>query len=277
MGRRVEEDSGVDTRRLATLARGLARQPVGRRWWPYRDPFALALSAVLTQQTRWEAAAAGVERLRERGLLDPRALALAPPGRVEDAVRPTGFFRRKAGAIQGIARRVEEAHGGDIRRALRGPIAAARAELLGWPGVGPETADAILLFAGRRPAFVVDAYTRRLMTRYGALAHGGAGAPYGRLQAAWAAAVEPRAARYAHLHAAIVELCKSHCRRIPRCGTCPLRGGCERVGAALAADGSAPLGGVGVERAAPPRRLGPRARRKRARTPPRGTQVSGHP
>lgn len=268
MGRRVEEDSGVDARRLATLARGLARRPVSHRWWPYRDPFVLALSAVLTQRTRWEAAAAGVERLRERGLLDPHALARAPPARVEDAVRPTGFFRQKARAVQGISRRVVQAHAGDIRRALSGPLAATRAELLRWPGVGLETADAILLFAGRRRAFVVDAYTRRLMTRYGAL-RPGAEAPYGRLQAAWEASLPPRAAHYAHLHAAIVELCKSHCRRTPRCRTCPLRGGCLRVGVAPYAGGRPPAARVGQGSHAPACRPRTRGAGKREAPSPR--------
>ncbi len=229
MGKRVEEDFGVDPRRLATLARRLARVPVGPRWWPYDDPFTIAVSAVLTQQTRWEAAAAGVERLRERGLLNPRGLAAAPQRPVEQALRATGFYRQKARAVREIARRVEQAHGGDIGRALSGPLADVRAEVLGWPGVGPETADAILLFAGRRPVFVIDAYTRRVMARWGAVAPG-ATPTYGALQGAWHAAVPASPVRYARLHAAIVELAKTTCRRTPVCAACPLRAGCRRQG-----------------------------------------------
>lgn len=233
MGGRVEEDFGVDQRRLARLAGRLERQAVGRGWWPYRDPFTIALSAVLTQQTRWESAAAGIERLRERGLLDPARLAVADRRTVESALRVTGFYRQKARSVRGIARRVVERHGADMARALEGPLPAAREELLGWPGVGPETADAILLFAGRRPVFVVDTYTRRLMERFGAL-RAGSRPPYDAVQGAWHASVPPAASRYAKLHAAIVDLSKSHCRRKPVCGPCPLRPGCAHGSAAVA-------------------------------------------
>lgn len=239
MARRVEEDFGVDARRLAILARRLAARPVGAGWWPFDDPFTIALSAVLTQQTRWEAAAAGVERLRERGLLDPHRLAAADRRTVEAALRVTGFYRQKAKAVRGIARRLNERYGGAMDRALSGPLKEARQELLEWPGVGPETADAILLFAGRRPVFVVDAYTRRLMARYGALRAGAGRPPYAAVQRAWHEAVPPDAARYAKLHAAIVDLSKSHCRKTPVCAPCPLREGCAH-GRAAARRGQGP-------------------------------------
>jgi endonuclease III-like uncharacterized protein len=257
---------------LVTL---LDRVPVEPGWWPLEDPFAIAASAVLTQRTRWESAHGAVERLGAAGLLAPRALARADPRTVEQLVRGTGFYRQKARALQGMARRIVERHGADTARALRGPLAATRSELLEWPGVGPETADAVLLFAGGRPVFVVDAYTRRVMARFGAL-RAGADPPYGAVQEAWhrvaggARRANPRggdgqtraggpranprgrdgqtraggaarqaqsadpaerdAARYARLHAAIVELAKAHCRPKPVCTGCPLRRACPRHG-----------------------------------------------
>jgi endonuclease-3 related protein len=147
---------------------------------------------------------------------------------VEQLLRPTGFFRQKARAVRGIARLVVERHGGSLKAPLRWPTGRLRKELLSWPGVGPETADAILLYVARRPVFVVDAYARRLMVRYGA-ASPTAKHSYAAVHRAWQGVVPSTARAHARLHGAIVDLCKSHCRTRPRCGDCPLSPGCRRA------------------------------------------------
>lgn len=229
MAWRVEEDSGVDGARLRQLAECLLEVAPRGRWWPYDDPFEIALSAVLTQRTRWQGAARAMENLREAGLLTPRSLAGAPRGRVERALRPSGFYRQKARAVQAIAARVCEGFEGRFEQVLRLPTPALRREVLTWPGVGDETAEAILLFAASRPAFVVDAYTMRLMRRFGALERA-AKPTSAAVGAAWLRSLGGRPAASKAAHAAIVELCKSHCTPVPDCANCPLRAPCPKTG-----------------------------------------------
>lgn len=231
MARRVEEDSGIDGPRLRLLAKRLSAIAPRGRWWPYDEPFEIALSAVLTQRTRWQGAAQAMENLRAEGLLTPPALASAPRATVERALRPAGFYRQKARSLQGIATRICGGFGGRFERVLELPTPQLRAEILSWTGVGEETADAILLFAAGRPAFVVDAYAVRLMRRFGAVREG-ALPPPAAVRDAWMRTLGNRPGASKAAHAAIVELCKSHCTREPACGTCPVRVPCPKVGVA---------------------------------------------
>lgn len=229
MGPRVEEDSGIDGRRLRLLARSLGKVAPTGTWWPYSDPFEVAVSAVLTQRARWEGAARAMAALRDAGLLTPKALAAAPLEDLERCLQPAGFYRQKARALKGIASRLCDAYGGRWQSLLALDTPALRRELLGWRGVGEETADAILLYAADRQAFVIDAYTRRLMGRFGALKRG-ARPSYRRLSEAWTRAgfAEPANAR--RIHASIVDFSKSTCAARPKCGGCPLERGCLKVG-----------------------------------------------
>jgi endonuclease-3 related protein len=229
MASRVEEDSGIDGRRLKMLARRLARGGPGRRWWPYSDPFELAVSAVLTQQTRWSAVERAMEALRREGLLTPAKLARASPRDVERLVRPTGFYRQKARAIQGISRILVDRFQGRIEGALALPTDDLRREVLSWPGVGEETADAILLYGAARPRFVVDAYTYRLMERFG-VTRGSERPSYAATSAAWALATAGGLAGFQAAHGAIVDVCKTNCMRQPECRSCRLDAVCPKIG-----------------------------------------------
>jgi endonuclease-3 related protein len=231
MGKRVEEDSGIDVARLRALARGLEREAPGDEWWPHRDPFEIAVSAVLTQRARWEGALRAMENLRRAGLLTPRAMAGAPLRKVAACVRTAGFYRQKAAALQAMGRRLSDAYGGRMEDLFELRTPALRRELLSWRGVGEETADAILLFAAGRPAFVVDAYAMRLMRRYGAV-EPRADPSYHQVAQAWRAAGVATVPAARAVHAAAVDLCKSHCRVRPSCRRCPLTGSCRKVGVA---------------------------------------------
>lgn len=211
------------------LARRLAAGGPGRRWWPYSDPFELAVSAVLTQQTRWSAVESAMDALRREGLLTPAALAYASPRTAQRLVRPTGFYRQKALAIQGIARILVDRFQGRIEEAFALPTEELRREVLSWPGVGEETADAILLYGAERARFVVDAYTYRLMERFGAT-KGTKRPSYGATSAAWARATAGGPRRFQAAHGAIVDLCKVHCMRKPQCRSCPLDSACPKMG-----------------------------------------------
>lgn len=211
------------------LARRLAAGGPGRRWWPYSDPFELAVSAVLTQQTRWSAVESAMEALGREGLLTPAGLARAAPGTVERLVRPTGFYRQKARAIQAMARTLVERFGGRIETAFELPTDDLRREVLSWPGVGEETADAILLYGAERPVFVVDAYTRRLMDRFGATS-GRKRPSYAAISRAWSSVTPGGAPGFQAIHAAIVDHSKGTCTTTPVCGRCPLADSCAQRG-----------------------------------------------
>jgi endonuclease-3 related protein len=156
-------------------------------WWPIVSDtplFEILIGAVLVQQTRWETVEAAVVRLRDAGLLSPAALAAADTAELAALIRPCAFHGQKAPGLQAIARHILDRHAGDIARLLDQERQALRAELLALPRIGRETADAIMLYGGGHPVFIVDAYTRRLFGRLG-LAPGFdfARAPYDAVQA----------------------------------------------------------------------------------------------
>ena len=228
MGKRVEEDSGIDGARLRALAAAVRPLAPEGRWWPYDDPFEVAVSAILTQRARWEGAQRAMDNLRAANLLTPGALAAAPAASVEACVRTAGFYRQKAKALRGIAGRICTQFSGRMDNVLALATDELRRELLSWRGVGEETADAILVFAAGRPAFVVDAYAIRLMRRFGALPPG-ATPSYGAVSSAWRAAGARTVGDAQALHAAVVDLSKTVCAAEPACARCPLEGACARA------------------------------------------------
>ena len=202
-------------------------------WWPAREPFEMMAGALLTQRTTWRNAERAIASLRREGVLSPGALALAPVSRLEALVRPAGTFRTKAARLKALARWYVDAGGRDAL--VERSTARLRSELLALPGIGPETADDILVYVFARPVFVVDAYARRILSRYG-WAQGDE--PYERLSDAAVRAVGADAARLGELHALLVEHGKRHCRPTPRCTGCPLAAECG-VGRRLAGNASA--------------------------------------
>lgn len=232
MGGRVEEDSGIDKGRLRVLARGLEGAAPTGKWWPYEDPFEVVVSAVLTQRARWEGAARAMEALGRARLLTPKALASVPSVRLEQCIRPAGFYRQKARWLKAIASRLCQAYDERWAELLKLDTPALRRELLSWRGVGEETADAILLFAADRPSFVIDAYTRRLMVRFGAL-RPSARASYRDLAQAWVHAGFQQAGKARAMHASIVDFSKSTCAAAPRCALCPLERRCRKIGVSV--------------------------------------------
>lgn len=203
-------------------------EPGRRRPPTERERVEVCVGAILTQNTNWGnvvRALAGLSRLAAPRL-SWRALAGLPLPKLQKAIRPSGYFRQKAARLRGFAREAL-ARGGDTGAWLSaGSVAERRDELLGFMGVGPETADSILLYAGRRQSFVVDAYTRRIGTRLG----------WWRKEPSYDAARDWLTQRlpedrqlYAEFHALIVRHAKEHCRAVPSCRGCPLRRSCARA------------------------------------------------
>jgi len=208
-------------KRLLRLYETLERFFGDLHWWPGETPFEVAVGAILTQNTSWANVERAIGRLKAEGVLEPRALYGLDDETLANLIRPSGYFRVKTKRLKAFLEVLCSDFGGNLERMLAGNLLQARQRLLGISGIGEETADSILLYAGGKPAFVIDAYTRRILTRHGVID----GKPtYGELQRLFMAHLPRDAGLYNRYHALIVETGKRYCRKEPRCGECPLRG-----------------------------------------------------
>ncbi len=206
--------------RLLRLYEALLGHFGRQHWWPGRTPYEVAVGAVLTQHTAWPNAARAIEALRARGLLTPARVAALDASDLAGVIRPAGTPRVKARRIQALTGWLVESMGGSFSRLRMAPLAPLRRRLLEISGLGPETADAILLYAAGRPAFVADAYTRRVLARHRLI---GRAAGYEEARAWLEAHLPSDPALFNEFHALLVAVGKSNCRTAPRCDDCPLR------------------------------------------------------
>lgn len=207
-------------RELMTIYRRLHRRFGPRHWWPAETPFEVVVGAVLTQNTAWTNVERAIANLKQARALTPERLCKAPVTQIARWIRPTGYFNLKARRLRAVLlwwRR----HKDPVRAERRRPLLPLRQELLGVYGVGPETADSILLYALGRPSFVVDAYTKRIFARHGWVRWT---AGYDEIQQTFTRALPARVPLYNEYHALLVELGKILCHaRHPNCQACPLR------------------------------------------------------
>ncbi|MBI2891673.1 MAG: endonuclease III domain-containing protein [Nitrospirae bacterium] len=190
-----------------------------QHWWPGETPFEVMVGAVLTQNTNWGNVEKAIANLKRARMLNPRRIAEAPLGRLASLIRPSGYFRVKARRLRSYVRYFVARYGGSVRKMARQPLPELRQELLDVHGVGPETADSILLYALDKPIFVVDAYTRRIFARHG---WAGPKADYAQLQSIFAGGLPAEIRLFNEYHALIVRVGKEYCRSRPRCEACPL-------------------------------------------------------
>ncbi len=200
-----------------------------QHWWPAKTPFEVILGAYLTQNTAWKAVERSLANLRAAGALTPEGLRAIPLARLRRLIRPSGFITRKAPALKAFVAMLEKEFGGSLDTLAAMPTAALRERLLDLPGVGPETADAILLYALGHAVPVADEYLRRIAERHGLLAptEGRLRIPYDALadltRRAFAGdPAESRAQLFNEFHALTVAVGKAHCGRTARCEGCPL-------------------------------------------------------
>jgi endonuclease-3 related protein len=190
-----------------------------RNWWPAETPLEVMVGAVLTQRTNWSNVEKAIAALKSAGALDAHALAAMPLERLQLVIRPAGYYRQKAFRLRRLAEWLCERAGGDVA-ALEGvPTEDLRAELLGISGIGPETADSILLYALSRPTFVVDAYTKRAMVRHRIV---DPECTYEQLKELFESNLPADLELFKDCHAQLVELGKRCCRPKPLCAACPL-------------------------------------------------------
>jgi endonuclease-3 related protein len=150
----------------STLVRAWGRQ----HWWPAKSRFEVIVGAYLTQNTSWRNVEIAMHNLRAARVLSVEAIRNISIARLERLIRSSGYFRQKARKLKTFVKFLDRCYGGSLTKMFAQPTAKLREELLSLNGVGPETADSILLYAGQHPVFVVDAYTRRLADRHGILA-----------------------------------------------------------------------------------------------------------
>jgi endonuclease-3 related protein len=190
-------------------------------WWPARTRLEVILGAILTQNTAWANAARAIACLRRAGFLNVVRLCRASRAELEMCVRPAGFYRQKTTAIRNFLAWLERACGGSLHRAFSRSPEQLREELLAVRGLGPETVDAILLYAGGKPFFVADAYTRRILARHEMVSPR---AGYHAVQEFLHRSLAPDPAMFNEFHALLVEVGKRYCkRREADCTACPLR------------------------------------------------------
>ena len=143
-----------------------------QHWWPAQSRFEVMVGAYLTQNTSWTNVERALGNLRRARLLTIRGIRRTSQHELEQLIRPAGYFRQKAQRLKTFVRFLDTRYGGSLTRMFARPTAELRGELLALNGVGPETADSILLYAGNHPVFVVDAYTRRILERHQIVSRG---------------------------------------------------------------------------------------------------------
>ena len=189
-------------------------------WWPGETPFEVMVGAILAQNTAWTNVEKAIANLKTYGLLDPRRLDEIDAGTLALAIRPAGYFNVKARRLKSYVDWFVRRFDGDPGRMKQVPLPRLREELLEVKGIGPETADSILLYALDLPSFVVDAYTYRVLTRHGLVPEE---TTYDEMKELLEKALPAKVPLYNEFHALAVAVGKKFCRAKPRCEECPLR------------------------------------------------------
>jgi endonuclease-3 related protein len=181
----------------------------------------VALGAILTQNTNWNNVAQAITMIKDRGLLTPQALHELPEAELARLIRPAGYYNIKARRVKDFLDFLATRYQNSMARMATANLAALRPELLGVKGIGPETADSILLYALNKPTFVVDAYTFRILSRHGLVPEA---CPYEDLRQLFMEHLPVQVPQYQEYHALLVRVGKEWCRPQPRCESCPVAG-----------------------------------------------------
>ena len=190
-----------------------------QRWWPARTKFEVVVGAILTQNTKWGNVEKAIHRLKAAGALSERALRDIPVTKLAALIKPAGYFNVKARRLKNFIRFMFDEYGGSLKAMGREDWPKLREKLLAVNGIGPETANSILLYALDKPVFVVDAYTKRFLYRHNLVDHK---ADYHRVQELFMSAFDHDVAMFNEYHALIVALGKNYCKPAPSCERCPL-------------------------------------------------------
>jgi endonuclease-3 related protein len=237
----ISKKATASLRRAYKLMRARAGH---QHWWPGETPFEVCIGAILTQNTAWTNVERAIANLKTVRVLEPEKLFALPETKLAELIRPAGYFNVKARRLRSFLRVLVEQFGGDLKKLFAGETSVVRERLLAIHGIGPETADSMLLYAGGHHSFVIDAYTKRIFSRHGwsskstrlrsATARQKVQSPksasgYDELKLLCESALNQKtgAARldyWQDYHAQLVMVGKHFCRtRAPRCDECPLK------------------------------------------------------
>jgi len=209
-----------------SIYRALFRAYGPQHWWPGDTPFEVLVGAVLTQNTSWTNVEKAIANLkRERVLTFSRMLNVAP-GKLALLIRPSGYFNIKTKRLRNLLSFIHTSYSGSLVKMFSADPSRLRQQLLEVNGIGQETADSILLYAGEKPFFVADAYTKRILSRQGLIADN---ADYNTVQDLFMNNLTQNASFYNEYHALIVKIGKTHCRKVkPLCSDCPIHPKCRK-------------------------------------------------
>ena len=210
---------------IRSLYSALAQAYGPQHWWPAKTRFEMIVGAYLTQNTSWKNVERALANLRRAGVLNVNGIRNISQEDLEQLLRPSGYFRQKAARLKNFVGYLDQNYRGSLHRMFAEPTMRLRAELLALNGVGPETADSILLYAGNHPIFVVDAYTRRILDRHHILPFTAKYEEARRIVEQTFASESPakRTPHFNEFHALIVSVGKKHCNSTAKCEGCPLR------------------------------------------------------
>jgi endonuclease-3 related protein len=214
----------MDARTLTNIYQRLLERFGPQHWWPADEPFEVIVGAILTQSAAWANVEKAINNLREAGALSPEALRKLPQPKLAELVYPCGYYNAKALKLKAFADWLGNHYGDDLSRLFALDINDLRRDLLSVHGIGPETADSIILYAAGKPVFVIDAYTRRIFSRLGLAPERDSYAAY---QALFMDNLPRDTQLFNEYHALLVCLGKNVCRRQPLCGECPLNDVCR--------------------------------------------------
>jgi endonuclease III related protein len=204
---------------LETIYGRLFRAFGPQHWWPGDSPFEIAAGAILTQNTNWLNAEKAIKNLKHARALSAKALAAMPEAELSDHIRPAGYYTLKAKRLKNLVAFLMQEYQGSMKRMAQETLPVIREKLLIVNGIGPETADSILLYALEKPMFVIDAYTKRILSRHTILHRD---ASYEIYQNLFHETLGKDVSLFNEYHALMVRLAKDFCRPDPRCSGCPL-------------------------------------------------------
>jgi endonuclease-3 related protein len=193
-----------------------------RHWWPADSPFEVVVGAILTQNTAWRNVKKAISNLKAEGLLSAHCLNNLPMEQLAALIRPAGYYNMKTKRLKHFLDFLYEETGGDLERLMTRDFGTLRDQLLSVNGIGPETADSILLYAGNKPSFVVDAYTKRILFRHRLVPED---VSYDETRDFFMDCLEPHVPTFNEFHALLVHLGHSYCLKSnPKCTACPAEG-----------------------------------------------------
>lgn len=189
-------------------------------WWPGESRIECILGAILTQKTSWQNVEKAIDNLKRDNLISIESLNLITTDELARLIRSSGYYNQKAVKIKTFIRFVVQEYSGSLEKMFAEPSSELRKKLLGIKGIGPETADSIMLYAGGIPVFVVDTYTYRILSRHGLVPEN---TSYHEIQELFMDSLEKDSETFNEYHALLVKLGKEHCKKSsPVCEGCPL-------------------------------------------------------